>query len=209
MITKIISIVVFLVSIQAFNNPVFFEKYKHSPYRVYHYKEYYRLVTSGFLHGSWVHLLVNLFVFWQFGDFVENFIFYSIFGRTIGAVLYTLLVILAIIAGNIPSTLKYKNNPNYGSIGLSGAVSAILFSYVLVNPWEWLGVFFIIPVPAIVVAVLYLWYSKWASEKSRDNVDHLAHFYGAIFGFIYTIIIYPKIIMFFVQKFLEGPQSPF
>ncbi len=205
MITKIISVVVFLVSIQAFNNPVFFEKYKHSPYRVYHYKEYYRLVTSGFLHGSWVHLLVNLFVFWQFGDFVERFIFYSIFGKSIGVVLYTLLVLLAIVAGNIPSTLKYKNYPNYGSIGLSGAVSAILFSYVLVNPWSKIYLYAIIPIYTIVAAVLYLVYSQWASKNSRDNIDHLAHFYGAIFGLIYTIAVYPKILLYFIDRLKELP----
>ena len=203
MITKIISIVVFLVSIQAFNNPAFFEKYKHSPYRVYHYKEYYRLVTSGFLHGSWVHLLVNLFVFWQFGDFVENYIFYAVFGNTVGAVLYALLVLLAIVAGNIPSTLKYKNNPNYGSIGLSGAVSAILFSYVLVNPWSKIYLYAIIPIYTIVAAVLYLIYSQWASKNSRDNIDHSAHFYGAIFGLVYTIAVYPKILSYFINTLIH------
>ena len=205
MITKIISVVVFLVSIQAFNNPAFFEKYKHSPYRVYHFKEYYRLVTSGFLHGSWVHLLVNLFVFWQFGDFVENFIFYSIFGKTIGAILYALLVLLSVVAGNIPSTLKYKNSPNYGSIGLSGAVSAILFSYVLVNPWSKIYLYAIIPIYTIVAAVLYLVYSQWASKNSRDNIDHSAHFYGAVFGLVYTIAVYPKIFLYFIDRLKELP----
>jgi len=205
MITKIISVIVFLVSIQAFNNPVFFEKYKHSPYRVYHYKEYYRLVTSGFLHGSWVHLLVNLFVFWQFGNFVENYIFYGIFGKTIGGILYILLVLLSIVAGNIPSTLKYKNNPHYGSIGLSGAVSAILFSYVLVNPWSKIYLYAIIPIYTIVAAVLYLVYSQWASKNSNDGIDHSAHFYGALFGLVYTIAVYPKIVLFFLDRLKELP----
>lgn len=204
MITKIIAVITFLISIQAFNNTSFFEKYKHSPYRVYHYKEYYRLLTSGFLHGSWTHLLINLFVFWQFGDFVENSIFYSVFGKTIGAVLYLLLVLLAIIAGNIHSTYKYKDNSYYGSIGLSGAVSAILFSYVLINPWSKIYLYAIIPIYTIIAAVLYLGYSQWASKNSSDNIDHSAHFYGGLFGLVYTIAVYPKILPYFIERIIAG-----
>ena len=204
MVTKIIAVIVFIVSIQGFNNISFFEKFKHTPYKVVHDKEYYRLLTSGFLHGSWAHLLINLFVFWQFGDFVENYIFYSIFGKTIGAVLYVLLVLLSIIAGNVHSTIQYKDIYHYGSIGLSGAVSAILFSYVLINPWSKIYLYAIIPIYTIVAALLYLGYSQWASKNSRDNVDHSAHFYGAIFGLVYTIAVYPKIVPYFIEQLVEG-----
>lgn len=204
MITKIISVVVFLVSMQGFNDINLFERFKHNPYRVVHYKEYYRLLTSGFLHGSWGHLLINLFVFWQFGDFVENYIFYTAFGKTLGAFLYLMLVLLSIIAGNIHSTIKYKDNPHYGSIGLSGAVSAILFSYVLINPWSKIYLYAIIPIYTVVAAVLYLVYSQWAIKNSRDNTDHSAHIYGAIFGLIYTIAVYPKIIPYFLDRLISG-----
>ncbi len=208
MITKIIAVIVFLVSFQGFNDISLFERFNHSPYRVVHYKEYYRLLTSGFLHGSWVHLLVNLFVFWQFGEAVEVYIFYAAFGKVIGMFLYLALVLISIIVANIHSTLEYKNNYNYGSIGLSGAVSAILFASVLYAPWNWLGFMIIIPIPALVFAVLYLWYSNWASKNSRDNIDHTAHFYGAIFGWVYTIIVYPEILSVFIARFLEGPTWP-
>jgi len=204
MITKIISVVVFLVSIQGFNNRLLFEKFKQSPYLVIHNKEYYRLLTSGFLHGSWVHLLVNLFVFWQFGDFVENFIFVSAFGKGLGSFLYLLLVLLAIVAGNIPGTLKHKNDSYYSSIGLSGAVSAILFSYVLISPWSKIYLYAIIPIYTVVAAVLYLVYSQWAAKNSQDNVDHSAHFYGAIFGLVYTIAVYPDIVPYFLERLTQG-----
>jgi membrane associated rhomboid family serine protease len=204
MVTKIIAVVVFIVSLQAFNNTTFFERFKHSPYKVVHDKEYYRMLTSGFLHGSWAHLLINLFVFWQFGNFVENSIFYSIFGTTVGAILYLLLVLLSIIVGNIHSTIQNKDNYYYGSIGLSGAVSAILFSYVLINPWSKIYLYAIIPIYTIVAALLYLGYSQWASKNSRDNVDHSAHFYGAIFGLVYTIAVYPKIVLYFIDRLVEG-----
>ncbi len=204
MITKIISVIVFLVSMQGFNDRSLFERFKHSPYRVVHYKEYYRLLTSGFLHGSWVHLLVNLFVFWQFGDFVENFIFISVFGKVLGSFLYLLLVLLAIVVGNIPSTIKHKNDMYYGAIGLSGAVSAILFSYVLISPWSKIYLYAIIPIYTVVAAILYLVYSQWAANNSRDNVDHSAHFYGAIFGLVYTIAVYPAIVPYFIERLIQN-----
>ena len=204
MVTKIISVVVFLVSMQGFNDRSLFEKFKHSPYMVMHYKEYYRLLTSGFLHGSWVHLLVNLFVFWQFGGFVENFIFIAAFGKVLGSFLYLLLVLLSIVAGNIPSTMKHKNDSYYSSIGLSGAVSAILFSYVLISPWSKIYLYAIIPIYTVVAAVLYLVYSQWAAKNSQDNVDHSAHFYGAIFGLVYTIVVYPEVVPYFLERLTQG-----
>ena len=206
MITEIILVLAFIISIKGFDNPYLIEKYKHSPYKVYYKHEYYRLVTSGFFHGNWVHLLVNLFVFWQFGGVVENNIFYPIFGKLYGGILYLLLILLSVIAGNIPSLLKYKNDPGYGSIGLSGAVSAVLFSYLLINPWKVLYLYFVIPVYTIVMAVLYLIYSQWASKHFKDNIDHMAHFYGALFGFVYTIAVYPDIFEFFINQLKEGFQ---
>ncbi len=204
MITKILSIVVFAISLKGFGDLAFFEKYKHSPYNVVHHKEYYRMLTSGFLHGSYVHLFINLFVFWQFGQFVEVNIFYYVFGNKIGAIVYLLLVLLAVIAGNIHSTIKQKNNPYYGSIGLSGAVSAILFAYVLLDPWSKIYLYALIPIHTVVAAVLYLLYSQWASKNSNDNVDHSAHFYGALFGLLYTVIVYPPIVPYFMDRLVNG-----
>ena len=181
---------------QGFNDRSLFERFKHSPYRLVHYKEYYRLLTSGFLHGSWVHLLVNLFV--------ENFIFISVFGKVLGSFLYLLLVLLAIVVGNIPSTIKHKNDMYYGAIGLSGAVSAILFSYVLISPWSKIYLYAIIPIYTVVAAILYLVYSQWAANNSRDNVDHSAHFYGAIFGLVYTIAVYPAIVPYFIERLIQN-----
>jgi len=200
MITIALSIIIFAISLQGFNNIAFFERFKHDPYRVFRDKEYYRLLTSGFLHGSWIHLLINLFVFWQFGRFVEEYIFISSFGQVVGSVLYLLLFFLSVIVANIPGTFKHRNNPYFGSIGASGAVSAILFSYVLLNPWGKIYLYAIIPIYTVVAALLYLGYSHWASRNSRDNIDHSAHFYGAVFGFIYTILVNPSILGYFIDR---------
>jgi membrane associated rhomboid family serine protease len=200
MITIALAIIIFVVSLQGFNNIAFFERYKHDPYRVFRYKEYHRLLTSGFLHGSWVHLLINLFVFWQFGRFVEEYIFLASFGQVTGSVMYLLLFVLSVIVGNIPGTFKHRNNPYFGSIGASGAVSAILFSYVLLNPWGKIYLYAIIPIYTVVAALLYLGYSHWASRNSKDNIDHSAHFYGALFGFVYTILVNPRILGYFMER---------
>ena len=207
MVTKLLAVIIFLVSLQGFNNLAFFDRFKHSPYRVSHYKEYYRLLTCGFLHGSWVHLLINLFVFWQFGSFVEDNIFVASYGQIWGSVLYLLLFLLSVIAANIHTTIQHKNNPNYASIGASGAVSAILFSYVLINPWSKIYLYAIIPIYTVVAAALYLVYSQWASKNSRDHVDHSAHFYGAVFGLIYTIAVNPGIFSDFIYSLVH--EFPF
>ena len=204
MITKILSVIIFLVSMQGFNNVGFFDKFKHSPYRVYHYKEYYRLLTSGLLHGSWVHLLVNLFVFWQFGGFVEEYIFVNFYGVNIGRVLYLVLFLLSVIFANLYSTYQFRNNSNYGSIGASGAVSAILFSYTLVSPWSLIYLYAIIPIYTVVAGVLYLIYSQWASKNSNDHIDHSAHFYGAIFGVLYTLIVVPQTLTVFINELIHN-----
>ena len=203
MVTKILAVIIFLVSLQGFNNIAFFDRFKHDPYKVSHNREYFRLLSSGFLHGSWVHLLINLFVFWQFGGFVEEYIFVSSFGHIQGSILYLLLFLLSVIAANIHTTIKHKNNPYYASIGASGAVSAILFSYMLINPWSKIYLYAVIPIYTVVAAVLYLIYSQWASKNSEDHIDHSAHFYGAVFGLLYTIAVNPAIFTYFIDSLVN------
>ena len=200
MVTIALSILIFLISLQGFNNIAFFERYKLDPYKLFRYREYYRLLSSGFLHGSWIHLLINLFVFWQFGRFVEEHIFLASFGKVFGSVMYLLLFILSVIIANIPGSFKHRDNPYYGSIGASGAVSAILFAYLLLNPWGKIYLYAIIPIYTVVAAVLYLIYSQWASRNSKDNIDHAAHFYGAVFGFAFTILVNPGILGYFLER---------
>lgn len=204
MITTILSVLIFLVSLAGFNNPDIIERFKHYPYRIFRYKEYYRLLTGGFLHGSWTHLLVNLLVFYQFGTLVEKYIFVQVFGTTIGELYYLGLFLLSVIFANTATLFNQKNNYSFSSIGASGAVSAIMFSYVLIQPWSLLYIYFIIPMYTIVAAVLYLVYAQWASKNSQDHVDHLAHFYGSIFGLAYNIIVYPSIFSYFYNELING-----
>lgn len=202
-ITLIIVIFTALVSIIAFTNHDLFVKLKHFPVAEARNKEYYRMLTSGFLHGDYMHLFLNMFVLYEFGRYVENH-FISLFGLAMGNFLFLVFYMLMIIAADYPTYLKHKDNPYFSSVGASGAVSGILFMYIILNPWAMLGLFAIIPIPAIVFGALYLWYSSWASKHSHDLVDHDAHFYGAIAGILLLFAIQPGILPLFLNKLMEG-----
>ncbi len=202
-ITLVIIIVTALISYQALNNPSMQAQLYHSPHREAHHGEYYRFITSGFVHGSLPHLLINMFVFYQFGQIVEAY-FVNIFGEMLGRLNFVLLYVLTIAFGDFPTFIKHKDNPNFASVGASGAVSGVLFAFILFDPWAMLGLFFVIPCPAIIAAVLYLVYSSWASRNQAGRIDHDAHFYGAIFGMLFTIVLKPSIFSVFLQRLTDG-----
>lgn len=202
-ITLILILISGFASYQAFNNRSLFTRLMHSPYLEHKDKEYYRFISSGFIHGNWMHLLINMFVLYQFGEYVEGR-FVSLFGDLMGRINYLLLYFLTIIFANISTFLKHRENPSFASVGASGAISGIVFVYVIFQPWSWLLLFFIIPIPAIVAAVLYLFYSSWASKNSQDFIDHDAHLYGAVFGFWFAIFLKPGLFSLFLDRLVHG-----
>ncbi len=104
----------------------------------------------------------------------------------------------------LPSYLKHKNDTNWASLGASGAVSAVLFAYILFEPWKLILVFFI-PVPAIIFAVLYVGYSVWSGKRGNSNINHSAHLWGAAYGVVMTIILEPRLIQHFLNKLTQLP----
>jgi len=201
-VTLILVIFCGLLSYQAFNNPELFHKLKHWPYEEVRSKEYYRLLTSGFIHADWMHLFINMYVLWMFGEWVES-IYKHHFGEVYGIIFYLLLFFLTIIFSSLPTLSKYKDVIQYSAVGASGAVSGILFVSILVSPWTPLYLFFILPVPGIILGVLYLYYSSWASKNRNDNIGHEAHFYGAIFGILFTVALKPSLFMIFITKLMQ------
>ena len=197
-ITIALVVITSLISIQGFSRPGIVERLKHSPYREKHAREWYRLVTSGFVHGGWFHLIINMFVFYEFGRLIEAH-FIQFFGNA-GGFIYLLMYVLSIAAGDLPSLVKHRDNPHYASIGASGAVSAIVFIYILIYPWRMLYLYGILPIPAIVGGIAYLWYSSWASKNQQSRIDHMAHFYGAVFGVIFVICLRPILAVEFAHK---------
>ncbi|NJL76275.1 MAG: rhomboid family intramembrane serine protease [Saprospiraceae bacterium] len=202
-ITLVLIIINIIISWSALNNQELFLKLQHSPYLEYNNREFYRFISSGFVHGSIAHLAINMFVFYQFGNYVEG-AFVQIFGEGMGRINFLLLYLLAIIFGDLSTYFKHKDSPYFASVGASGAVSAILFVFVLFEPWQTLLIFFIIPCPAIAAAILYLIYSSWASKNQNDQIDHDAHFYGAVFGVAFTLLLRPSLFSLFTSRLAEG-----
>lgn len=202
--TQILVVITALISISAFNNRELYGKLLHSPYVEVREKDYYRFLSSGFIHADWMHLGINMFVLWQFGGIVEAY-YKSGFGAQMGGIYYLVLYFGAIIFGALPSYYKHKDNPGYRAIGASGGVSGITFAYVIFQPWENIYLYGIIAIPAIVAGVLYLAYSSYAAKQNRDNIGHDAHFYGAVFGFFFTLLVSPAFREHFWIKIQEIP----
>lgn len=202
-VTLLIVIVTCLISIPCFSNRELFNQLKHYPVAEHGRKEYYRLISSGFVHGSWWHLGINMFVLHEFGRTVEN-IFTSQYGDAVGRAIYLVAYLIMIVIGDMPTFIKHKNNPSYASIGASGAVSGILFMYIIMYPWRNLYLYFAIPIPAIVFGILYLIYSSWSSKNQRDMTDHDAHYYGALSGVILMFSLIPSSISSFFDKIING-----
>ena len=202
-ITLIILLVTVLISYQAFSNMEVFHKLSHRPVLEERSGQYYRLLTSGFIHANWPHLLINMFVFWQFGEIVERY-YIQLFGELPGRLAYISLYIVTIVAANVPTYFKHRQNPLFSSVGASGAVSGVVFAFILFDPWAMLGLFFIIPCPAILAGILFLAYSQYASRRMDDRIDHVAHFYGAVFGFLFTLALKWQLFPYFLQEVVNG-----
>ena len=161
--------------------------------------EYDRFISHGFIHANGAHLLFNMITLFFFGSVIESF--YRQYFFDMGFVLFYLGGLIAAI---IPSYLKHKHDTHWASLGASGAVSAVLFAYILFEPWKLIFVFFI-PVPAIIFAVLYVAYSIWSGKRGNSNINHSAHLWGAAYGVIMTIILEPKLIPHFLNRLINIP----
>lgn len=161
--------------------------------------EYDRFISHGFIHADGAHLLFNMITLFFFGSVIESF--YRQYFFDMGFVLFYLGGLIAAI---IPSYLKHKHDTHWASLGASGAVSAVLFAYILFEPWKLIFVFFI-PAPAIIFAVLYVAYSIWSGKRGNSNINHSAHLWGAAYGVIMTIILEPKLIPHFLSQLLNVP----
>ncbi len=197
------------ISWQALNKHDMQLKLLFHPYTIKHNHDYFRFITHGFVHASVEHLLINMLVLYQFGQVIEPF-FKQTFGVVTGPILFITLYLTAIVVAAIPDYFKHQEDRGYAAVGASGATSAIVFSYVLLDPWNW---FFFPPVPAIVFGVLYLLYSSYMARRAFDNIAHDAHFWGGVYGFIYMLItIYalkPILLGYLWQQFISGPSWPF
>lgn len=157
--------------------------------------EYYRLATYGLIHGDFVHLAFNMIALYSFGSAMERF-----YDAALGNLGFVFFYVLGLIVSILPTYLRNLNNPEYRSLGASGAVSAVLFAFVLQQPWSVILVKFILPVPAVVFAVLYTVYSIYSDIKAKDNINHSAHLWGALYGGVFTLVMEPRLFGHFLRE---------
>lgn len=208
-ITIIIIIVTALISFSAFRSEKIMNDLIFYPPAVTHNKQYYRFITCGFIHADVMHLAFNMFSFYLFGGMVERQ-FESIFD-TGGRFLYLLMYMVALVVCLLPTYFKNRNNQHYRSLGASGAVSAVVFAGLTLQPDILVGLFIIPPIiPGFVFGPLYLIISAWLDRKGGGNINHSAHIWGALFGVAFLIIAgYVTGRFDAVQTFINGVQRYF
>ncbi len=201
MFTITLSIIVLtsLISVTAFNNHKILDDLIFWPPAITKRHQYYRFITCGLIHADFMHLLFNMVTLYFFGQYLE-----AHYMGELGLQHYYYLVLYvgALIVANIPTYIKHRNDTEYRSLGASGAVSAVLFAFVLLRPWTIIQVFFI-PIPAIVYAVLFLVYSAYMSKRGGGHVNHDAHIWGAVFGVVFTIAARPEVINTFLNELMQ------
>ena len=187
-ITIVIVIITVIISFLAMKNDQLMDKLIFHPYSIAHDpSQWYRSITCGFIHADFMHLAFNMFSFYMFGDFVEKF-FELIFGSQ-GSIFYVLLYISSLIVCIIPTYLNHNKQYRYQSLGASGAVSAIVFVGIFLQPTLQIG-FFIIPpiIPGFVFGPLYLALTVYLSKNGPGSINHSAHLWGALYGIVFLII---------------------
>lgn len=187
-ITFIIIIITAAVSILAFNREQMKEDLLFWPYQINRDGQYYRFITNGVLHADAMHLIFNMVSFYSFGMALENYLFKALFGELSRAML-AILYVTAIIAAVIPDFIKYKDKSYYRSLGASGAVSAIVFAAITIQPNMPIQFFFIpFKIPGFVFGICFLILSASLAKKGGGNIGHSAHFWGSVYGIVFTYI---------------------
>ena len=195
-----IIVITCIISALAFNNRRLMDALIFWPPAISVKHQYYRFITCGFIHADVIHLAFNMITLFFFGKALENY-YMGVLG--LQHYYFLILYFTALIAANIPTYLKRKDDYNYRSLGASGAVCAVLFAFILIDPWATIQLYFI-PMPAILYAIIFLVYSVVMSKRGGDNVNHDAHLWGALFGVLFTIAARPSV----APTFIELLQHP-
>lgn len=198
-ITGIITLITCVLSYYAEENPLYKVRWMFNPGKIRRSGQYDRWVMHGFIHSGYMHLGFNMMAFYSFGTNVE-YTFITLFGD-LGGLIFLLFYISAIAIASLPSYFKYQHTDLYNALGASGAVSAIVFAAILFNPLGGVGVIFIpVYVPGFIFGLIYLAYSQYMSQNSNDNIGHDAHFFGALYGIVFCVVLYPKVIWQFFEQ---------
>jgi membrane associated rhomboid family serine protease len=188
------------ISLWAFySNPVYFNNLAEWPYQIVHEKKWYQMITSAFIHANFMHLFFNMFALFTFGTFLEAF-FAESFGAFDGSLYFALIYFISLIAGSLLTVAFHSNDPNYVAVGASGAVSGIVFSFIIFFPTHMIYVFFI-PMPAYMFAILWIAFSVYGMKSKLGNIGHEAHLGGAAGGVIATLILIDGAVRVLISHF--------
>jgi len=183
-----------LLSVVAFNDHRLFNALLFEPFVIKARGEWYRFFTHAFIHANWPHLAVNMFVLYMFGRNVESLL--PLITGNSATVYYLMLYGGGILFSTLPSYQRNIHDPSYRAVGASGAVSAVLFAQILMLPTSPVYFFFIpFPIPAYIFGILYLAYSWYMDKRGGDNVAHDAHFFGAVYGLLFMVIVDPSLVL--------------
>ena len=208
-ITLILIIVTCIVSFLAFNNEKIFDDLIFYPPAISSQRQYYRFFTCGFIHANISHLAFNMYSLYIFGEYVEAQ-FADVFPGY-GRLLYLLMYLSSLYFCLVPTYTKNKDNYNYRSLGASGAVSAVVFSFIFLEPLRRLGILFLpssMMIPGFIFGLLYLIISSYMDKKGGGNVNHSAHIWGALYGISFLIVTGMFLARYnLFQSFLRQVQS--
>jgi membrane associated rhomboid family serine protease len=197
-LTYIIIGITVAISLYAFKERTILQKFIMNPYYTAKRNEYHRFLTSGFVHNDHMHLIVNMISLYFFGLAVE--MVFDAYFEQMGKIYFVLLYLLGIVVSDIPTYLKHRNNPHYNSLGASGGVAAVIFAFILFRPLDNIYLYMALPIPGFILGTLYIVFSWYQGRKSNDNINHDAHLYGALFGLVFCVIIYPASISNFFEQ---------
>lgn len=189
MITTIIIAITSVISYIAFNNRNIANQYIFAPPAI-NRGEWYRFLTYGLLHADFTHLFFNMFTLYLFGSDIER-VCKATLGEVNGSVCYLLLYLSALFISIFPTYLQYRNDNYYHGLGASGAVSAVVFAYVLINPMSFMGILFIpIWLPAFLFGIIFILISVYLDKNHPGGINHSAHIAGGVYGIVFMIVAF-------------------
>jgi len=202
--TLVLILLTAAISIYAWSNHDFMNSWMLNPVAMRKRNEWYRFLTAGFLHADLMHLIFNMFAFYSFGVIIQA-VFEGVFGPQDGLLRYLILYLGGIIVSDIPSYIRHRKDPDYRSLGASGGVASVIFASILFNPVAPDGGgIYIFPIPfpiqPFLFGLLYLGYSYYQGRRQGDNINHDAHFYGALYGMLVTLMMFPQEGPMFIDK---------
>jgi len=200
-ITLILIILTSGISIYAWSHPDLLDKWVFHPFSINKKNQWYRFITSGFLHADWTHLFFNMLSLYFFGEALER-VFMGLFGVEMGVAAYLLIYLGGMVVADIATYIKHKNDFDYRALGASGAVSAAIFASILFNPLNSICLFAFICMPGFIFGIVYLIYSYYQAER-MTGVNHSAHFYGAVFGFVVSFLLVDNAGINFIQQVIS------